>query len=865
MRVCVSCSERERARRASVIRRAVEALFAAKPVHRRRTKRALDRVQMFPTRSLAAQPQTNTPPLTLAWRMLAKASVRLLLLRRATQQQQHRSAALRVSTLVPRPSLSLDAARAKAMGKTQPTLAAFAKRAAAVAAAAPPAPAGPAVAAAAIAEAEPTAATALAKAPPGGNDDDTKPDPASKARASDQQQQQEEDVKMEEEVPTRKEEEDGGAPPAAKKPKVEAKEEEGDEVETAAAQEPPQPPQPTKKTTTKKQNKKGNSTTPADIEYAFSEPDAADFRARLLDWYDRGHRVLPWRRNPHSKLNEEGGGGNTTTTPTPKPAPPETELPAQQFAYRVWVSEIMLQQTQVATVIPYFERWVERWPTVEALAAAEEDDVNHLWAGLGYYRRARFLLRGAKHVVNELNGRFPETAEGMRAIPGVGPYTAAAVASIAFGDSTRPEAAAVDGNVVRVVSRLRAVRGDPTKLSAVHWHLAGQLLDAGRPGCHNQAMMELGATVCRPQQADCGRCPVARHCEARRRVVAWEEEEKGGEGGGKAVAVAAPLPVTAYPEKAAKAGKRAQAVAVCVLRLVRRRVKREDEGGAAAAANNNKPKAGGSLASFVRSSTGGATAAGGEAAALSAAGPAGTAYLLVQRPAQGLLAGLWECPAVVLSDEAPAAGAGGGSGASASAASAPPPARAARRAAVDGLLSRLLGDAYRRAVGAEEGGGKEAEGAAAAVPALRVVCRRDVGSAVHIFSHIRQTMHVEVLTLEVEDGGQGDFDAAALFGQQQQEEQQQPAAPPPPARRARKDDDEEATADDDEATQSDDGAAAALAAAGSSAPPALRWVTGADLADAGLTTGVRKALAMAAGSGGGGDKKGGGSCGGKKK
>jgi A/G-specific adenine glycosylase len=764
------------------------------------------------------------------------------------------------------------------MGKTQPTLAAFAKRSATAAAAGPAA--APAIA---VDDAKPSlppppthAAEAKAASPSGdvaaaASDDLTATTAAgNKARVSDQAT--------------------GGdaAPPATKKPKLEAKEEQDDEKGKAPAASPPPPAPATttptnKKTTTTTTKKSKQQPLHDDPQYAFSDADAAQFRARLLDWYDRGHRVLPWRRNPFSRLEESKDGAATTT---PRPAPPESELPPQQFAYRVWVSEIMLQQTQVATVVPYFERWVQKWPTVAALAAASEEDVNSQWAGLGYYRRARFLLAGAKHVVDNLGGLFPETAEGMRAIPGVGPYTAAAVASIAFGDSSVPAAAAaVDGNVIRVVSRLRAVKGDPTKLASLHAHLAGQLLDRQRPGCHNQAMMELGATVCRPQQADCGRCPVAAFCEARRRVAAWEEEK----GEGEKTAAPPPLAVTAYPEKAAKAGKREQAVAVCVLRLV----KRGGGGGGGGAKCPPPPRAAaaaGSLASFVRTSTGGATAAGGEAAALASAGPAGTAYLLVQRPAQGLLAGLWECPAVVLSDEAPpppptkgAGGGGGGGGGAAAAAAAANnapavPARAARRAAVDALLSRLLGEPYRRAVAGGaggEGGEGGGEGSSNGPPRLRVVCRRDVGSAVHVFSHIRQTMHIEVLTLEVEgskeEAEEGGFavSAAALFGQQEPQGEQQPAAaaPPPPRPAAKDDDDKDDADEDDEATQSDEGAAAAAAAAAGllSAAPALRWVTGADLADAGLTTGVRKALGLATASGGGGGGAAAGGGGGDKK
>lgn len=209
--------------------------------------------------------------------------------------------------------------------------------------------------------------------------------------------------------------------------------------------------------------------------------DAA-LRRRLLAWYHAHKRPLPWRRS---------------TDP-----------------YRVWLSEVMLQQTTVATVIPYYGRFLKAFPTVHALAGADDDAVLRLWAGLGYYSRARNLLAAARKVAGELGGRFPDTAEGLRALPGVGRYTAGAVASIAFG---RPEPL-VDGNVNRVFARLYARRGD-TKSKAFAdwaWETAARLVAGPRPGDWNQALMELGATVCRPEVPECGRCPVKALCAARR-------------------------------------------------------------------------------------------------------------------------------------------------------------------------------------------------------------------------------------------------------------------------------------------------------------------------------------------------------------
>ncbi len=214
--------------------------------------------------------------------------------------------------------------------------------------------------------------------------------------------------------------------------------------------------------------------TPTEVDPA--ERDA--IRAALLDWYRRHRRELPWR---------------------------EVDDP-----YAVWVSEIMLQQTQVATVLDYYERWMVRFPSVEALARAEREAVLEMWAGLGYYRRARFLHESAKTVVEQMDGRLPRTAAGLKKLKGVGPYTAGAIASIAFGEAE----AVVDGNVERVLARVYAIGGDPkaTANQKMFWALAEQLVDPGAPGDFNQALMELGATVCTPQNPACLLCPLREHC-----------------------------------------------------------------------------------------------------------------------------------------------------------------------------------------------------------------------------------------------------------------------------------------------------------------------------------------------------------------
>jgi A/G-specific adenine glycosylase len=203
---------------------------------------------------------------------------------------------------------------------------------------------------------------------------------------------------------------------------------------------------------------------------------------RLLEWYEQHRRDLPWRR--------------------------------QRDPYAIWVSEVMLQQTQVATVTPYYERWMQRFPTVRALASADEDAVLGVWQGLGYYSRARRLLAGARTLVLHHAGKVPSTVAELRRVPGIGAYSAGAIASIAYG-AREP---AVDGNAARVLGRLQYVVGDPKRtdvaqrLSAI----ARTLVPPDRPGDFNQALMELGATVCAPREPDCPRCPLEQLCRARR-------------------------------------------------------------------------------------------------------------------------------------------------------------------------------------------------------------------------------------------------------------------------------------------------------------------------------------------------------------
>lgn len=206
----------------------------------------------------------------------------------------------------------------------------------------------------------------------------------------------------------------------------------------------------------------------------------AGLRRDLLAWYSRAKRDLPWR-----------------TDPTP---------------YRVWVSEIMLQQTTVAAVTPKYEAFLRRFPSLASLASSQEDEVLKHWAGLGYYSRARNLRRAALSVVADHGGEFPAAFDAVLALPGIGRYTAGAILSIAF----RKPYPLVDGNVIRVFSRLFGLKGrakDPAFVRRM-WPLAERLIPEKDPGDWNQALMELGATVCAPESPSCGACPVSRHCVA---------------------------------------------------------------------------------------------------------------------------------------------------------------------------------------------------------------------------------------------------------------------------------------------------------------------------------------------------------------
>ncbi|XP_074893700.1 adenine DNA glycosylase [Buteo buteo] len=336
---------------------------------------------------------------------------------------------------------------------------------------------------------------------------------------------------------------------------------------------------------------------PPPAQHLFSDPAEIEaLRGNLLAWYDKCKRDLPWRTL----------------------AAAETD--ADRRAYAVWVSEIMLQQTQVATVIDYYNRWMQKWPTLQALAQASLEEVNELWAGLGYYSRGKRLQEAARKVVSELAGRMPRTAEDLqKLLPGVGRYTAGAIASISYGQAT----GVVDGNVIRVLCRLRCIGADSSSPAVIDrlWDMANALVDRSRPGDFNQALMELGATVCVPKAPLCGECPVKQHCRARSRVekeLAFASQklfgkpapvpdvEDCGVGSCPLCPPAAEpwdssLGVTNFPRKAAKKQPRAVRTATCVL---------ERRG------CHGAPE-----------------------------------YLIVQRPSSGLLAGLWEFPSLTLAQD----------------------------------------------------------------------------------------------------------------------------------------------------------------------------------------------------------------------
>ncbi|DBB06496.1 TPA: hypothetical protein ACH3X1_012048 [Trebouxia sp. C0004] len=397
-------------------------------------------------------------------------------------------------------------------------------------------------------------------------------------------------------------------------------------------------------------DKLGNASDDIEDIAFFTAQEAIQIRQELLAWYDKHHRVLPWRRNPHSMRQPESDDKYHSAA---------LDMPLQQFAYCVWICEVMSQQTQVSRVAEYFTRWIQKWPTVQGLANATQEEVNDMWAGLGYYRRARLLLEGAQHIQTFLSGQMPLTATELQKIPGIGPYTGNAIASIGGNQCV----AVVDANVVRVLARLHRLSGDQKSSGVVKLNarLADALVDPVRPGCFNQAMMELGACICTVHQPPaCGACPIQVHCQAYRDMQEYISQ------GGDVTQTDAPV-VTQYPSKAVKAPRRKEDVAVCVVQLLPHKA-------------------------IIASKD--------------------SLYLLVQRPSTGLLAGLWDFPSCtmmpVATNEQPT-----------------------QQEVIDGCLPALLGCDSLQDTGS-----------------MKLLCREQLGSVVHTFSHIQQTMRVELLTFQ---------------------------------------------------------------------------------------------------------------------
>ncbi|KAF7120898.1 hypothetical protein RHSIM_Rhsim13G0056200 [Rhododendron simsii] len=334
-----------------------------------------------------------------------------------------------------------------------------------------------------------------------------------------------------------------------------------------------------------------------------------EIRASLLEWYDLNQRDLPWRRISSSSVEGKDG---------------YDEEESERRAYAVWVSEVMLQQTRV------------------------QAEVNEMWAGLGYYRRARYLLEGAKKII-EGGDIFPKTVAALRKVPGIGDYTAGAIASIAFKEAVP----VVDGNVVRVIARLKAISANPKHSVTIKnfWKLSGQLVDPSRPGDFNQALMEFGATVCTPLSPSCSVCPVSAHCCA----LSLATKQRSAQ-------------VTDYPIKVVKSKQRHDFAAVTVVEILEGQDTIEE---------------------FQLDGR----------------------FLLVKRPEEGLLAGLWEFPSVLVEVEADLA---------------------TRRHAIDQFLKKSFKLDLKKS--------------------CSVVSREDIGEYVHVFSHIRLKMFVELLVIRLKGG-----------------------------------------------------------------------------------------------------------------
>jgi A/G-specific adenine glycosylase len=479
-----------------------------------------------------------------------------------------------------------------------------------------------------------------------------------------------------------------------------------DDFEDAKDSPPPSPPPPKKRRhkTSATLGASSRSGTVCLLQPLASSPseftrgEIADFRIALLDWYIDNFRELPWRTPPRYRR-----GGTPFVIP---PAPPTQASAGSPYA--IWVSEVMSQQTRLSVVVEYWKKWMLTFPTVEALAAGPLERVNELWAGLGYYRRAKMLLEGATQIVNELGGKLPDTVAGLRQVRGIGAYTAGAICSISFNVPVP----AVDGNVERVLARMRPRILPNTQPSStlsakarVYEQLATSLVaDIECAGDFNQgvslcsdvqivyahsrfsfltigfysclflfaALMELGATLCTPKRASCDVCPMQTLCGA------YAEAKVTN-------ATNIPLYVEQYPVKdMSRQTKVRDEVVLCT--VVRRKV-------------------------------------------ANASHKSSYLYLLLQRPTDGLLAGFWEPPNVVLS----------------AALAEKHSSTEARKALMDDALLELLPEVQCSEDNA-------------------IIARSTVGETAHVFSHIKQVLHVEVLTVNASgDEMQGNTSKGTAF------------------------------------------------------------------------------------------------------
>eukprot|EP01041_Mallomonas_annulata_P004016 gene4016-7998_t len=324
---------------------------------------------------------------------------------------------------------------------------------------------------------------------------------------------------------------------------------------------------------------------------SFKKDEIAGVQQELLEWYRINRRKLPWR------------GDHL----------PNYDTPPEMSGYGTWVSEIMLQQTRVETVVSYWYKWMKTFPTIKDLSLSSPDDVNVIWAGLGYYRRGQLLLKGAQKIMNDYGGCLPEDASELRNIPGIGPYTAGAISSIAY-NKVEP---LVDGNVMRVFSRLRALQ-DPLgpKLEKECWTIAKTLIHPHYPGDFNQALMELGAMVCKPTSPSCDTCPVSNYCHAR---TLAEHVQKNSNSKDSTIE-GLPSSVTEFPRKLQKKRPREVALSVGVLRTRSPLLECSHDTGSVSTTTTT-------TTAIIEK------------------------YLFVRRPDSGLLAGQWEFPSSIVWEE----------------------------------------------------------------------------------------------------------------------------------------------------------------------------------------------------------------------